>query len=108
MAIMKVALKVHGREKVKINLEEIAGHTEGFTGSEIAELVPAALFTAFAEDAREINTTDILEAAKVVYPMSKSSEAKIKKLRDWAGEKARPATTVKAGEVAKIGRELDL
>jgi len=107
-AVLKAALKQHGRETVKINLEAVAKVSEGFTGSEIAELVPAALFEAFAEDAREITTADILEAAKHVYPLSKSAEPKITKLRNWAKEKARPASVVKANEVAKVGRELDI
>jgi hypothetical protein len=108
-AVLKAALKAHGRGEVNIDLARVSAKSEGFTGSEIAELVPAALYAAFAEDAREITTDDVLTAAAVVYPLSKSAEEKINKLRSWAKEKARPATTpTKASPVAKIGRELDL
>lgn len=110
-AVLKTALRAHGRDKIKIDLNEVATVTEGFTGAEIAELVPSALFTGFADGAREITTADILAAAKDVHPVSKSAEKKITVLRDWAREHARPATT-KVGEVAKVGgggaRDLDL
>jgi AAA+ superfamily predicted ATPase len=107
-AVLKTALKAHGRGDIKVDFAKLAMKSEGFTGSEIAELVPAALFTGFADGAREITTADLLEAAGNVYPLSKSAEGKITALRNWAKEKARPATSVKASEVARVGRELDL
>ena len=45
--------------------------TDGFTGAEIASLVPDALFTAFADGGREIDRDDLLAAATTVVPLSK-------------------------------------
>jgi hypothetical protein len=111
--ILKVALREAGREKLKIDFPKLTAATEGFTGSEIAALVPEAMFAAFADDEREITTADLLAIAKSCVPLSKTAGDKIKKLRDWQKERgARPATSV-IGEVREAGRyklnpELDI
>lgn len=91
-AVLKTALKANGRAKVKINLDVVGDACKEFTGAEIAAIVPDALFAAFADNAREINTADLLAAAKTVVPLTKTAEVKIKAMRDWAKGKARPAT----------------
>lgn len=108
-SVLTTALKAHGRANVKIDLDAVAAVSEGFTGSEVAELVPGALYSAFAEDAREITTADLTEASRTIVPLVTTAAEKITKLRDWAKTRARPATTpAQAGKAAKVGRELDL
>ncbi len=70
--------------------------TVGFTGSEIANLVPDALYAAFAENEREIVVDDLLNAAKTVVPLGRTAKEKIDRLRDWAAGRARPASNVAA------------
>jgi hypothetical protein len=107
-SVLTAALKSHGRSNVQIDLGKVAAVSEGFTGSEVAELVPSALYSAFAEDAREITTEDLVAASATVVPLAKTASEKIKKLRDWAKGRARPATSPKSEGPAKVGRELDL
>jgi hypothetical protein len=90
--VLKTSLKSNGRVKAKIDVAKIAAATDGFTGVEIAELVPDAMFTAFADKEREITTADLLQAAKRVTKLSETSKEKIGKLREWAKGRARPAT----------------
>lgn len=99
-AILKAALAKHGRVNIKIDYDAVAEACREFTGAEIAELVPDALFTAFADDAREIKTADLIAAAETVVPLTKTAEPKIKALREWAEGRARPATRATA-ETAK-------
>ncbi len=108
--VLKAALKSHGREGELIDLPLVAGVTEGFTGSEIAALVPDAMFVAFADAARPIVTSDLTEAAKTVVPLSKTAAEKIAALRNWAAGRARAATAAEAPAKAttKAGREIDL
>jgi AAA+ superfamily predicted ATPase len=107
--VAAAALKSHGRDGCKVDLSAVAQATAGYTGSEIAALVPEGLFTAFADGAREIATEDLLAAAKTVVPLSKTAVEKITALRAWAAGRARPATiTETASEAAKVGRQLDL
>jgi AAA+ superfamily predicted ATPase len=108
--ILKVSLRVHGREAVDVYYADVIDATEGFTGSEIAALVPNALYAAFAENEREITTDDLLEAARTVVPLSKTASEKIETLRQWANARARPATTPQkqdAGAKARA-RAIDL
>jgi hypothetical protein len=91
--ILQAALRAHNRADAPIDLVAVASATEEFTGSEVAAIVPDALFMGFADNQREIQTSDLLAAAATVVPLAKTAEDKIKKLRDWAASgRARPAS----------------
>lgn len=106
--ILKAALRANGIPDVKVNFDQVANATAGFTGAEIAELVPTAMFDAFDDGKRPIKTADLLKAAKEVYPLSKSAGEKIEDLRKWAEQNARPASAKKKEEVVPVVVELDL
>ena len=110
-AVLKAALRANNRGNVKIDVEKVAKSCEakgdkpfGFTGSEIAAIVPDALFAAFADGAREITTQDLINAAATVVPLSKTAEKKITEMRDWAKGRARPATRPDAETAAEKPR----
>ena len=107
-AVLSAALRTHGRGDVAVNAAQVAKVTEGFTGSEIAAIVPDALFTAFADGGREINTEDLIDAARTVVPLSKTAAEKIAKLRDWAAGRARPASAPEVVEAKQRARALDI
>lgn len=92
-SIIAAALKSHGRSSADIDLDKVARACLDFTGSEIAALVPDALFAAFADGEREPTTADLLSAASTVVPLAKTAAEKIKGLRDWAAGRARSATS---------------
>jgi SpoVK/Ycf46/Vps4 family AAA+-type ATPase len=107
-AVLSAAMRSHGRGDVAVNAAKVAKVTEGFTGSEIAAIVPDALYTAFEDGAREITTEDLVGAALTVVPLSKTAAEKITKLRDWAAGRARPASAAEAAPKAKRAVSLDL
>jgi hypothetical protein len=111
VAVLNATLKTYKRNRLGIQWDKLAAATESFTGAELAALVPDALFTAFADDAREITTDDLLMAAKVVVPLAKTADDKINRLREfWLG-RARPATSTyysSAAVAAATDRVLDL
>lgn len=108
--VLRAALRAHGRGGLLDGaaVESVGVACEGFTGSEIAALVPDALFSAFADGARELSSTDLIAAAKTVVPLSKTAAEKIDALRKWAAGRARMASTPAAGESIAAGRKLDL
>lgn len=107
-AVLLAALKANGRGAVEIDFDAVADATDTFSGAEIAELVPTALYEAFAQDAREITTADLIAAAKAVTPMAKSDEKRIALIREKAAN-LRPATAqAKATKTTGSGRKLDL
>jgi SpoVK/Ycf46/Vps4 family AAA+-type ATPase len=111
--IVNAALKAHGRDNKRtgrINPAAIAGATEQFTGAEIAALVPDAMFAAFNDGGREIETDDLLRAAKNVVPLAKTAAEKISRLREYWTGRARPATAAVTEAPAKAakGRRIDI
>jgi len=98
MEILAVTLAKHNRKDVvpTASLAVVAERTEGFTGAELSELVPEALFAAFADGEREITAADLSVAASQVVPLSKTSSEKVERLRTWAKGRARLATSAEA------------
>ena len=90
-----------------IECDKIASVTAGFTGAELAALVPDAMFAAFADGERQVTTADLLNAAKTVVPLAKTAAEKLEALRQWAKGRARPASTPEANETSG-GRAIDL
>ncbi len=105
--IATAALAQRGRGDAAVDLDAVAEATEGFTGSEIDAIVPDALFAAFDDGERVITTDDLVTAARLVVPLSKTASEKIEALRSWAKGKARPASTPEVVTAAG-GRKVDL
>lgn len=106
--IVKASLRSHARENLKIDVTKVAEACVDFTGSEIAAIVPDALYAAFAEKGREITTADLVTAASKVVPLAKTAGDKISKLREWANGRARRATTPDAEKGNSNKRKIDV
>jgi hypothetical protein len=99
--ILQISIRASGRTPEAIDHGRVAAACERFIGSEIAALVPDAMFAAFADGGREITTEDLLAAAAEVTPLATTAKAKIDALREWAKGKARHAS--KAEEKRETG-----
>lgn len=106
-AIVGAALRAHGRGGQGITAEAVAAQTADFTGAELAALVPDALYAAFADGERPIETTDLLTAAAATVPLARTAAEKVAALRAWAKGRARPASTP-ALALVNAGRTLDI
>jgi hypothetical protein len=107
--VFAAAIAQHGRDPASVDLDALASATEGFTGSEIASVVPDALFAAFADGERAITTADLLTACGTVVPLAKSAGERLNALRDWAKGRTRNASTpVAEVKRASGGRAVDL
>lgn len=111
--VLRASLQANKRSIATLSdgdLANVIKATEGFTGSEIAALVPDAMFAAFADGERELNGSDLVRAAASVVPLTKTAVEKITKLRDWSRGRCRNATaSVAATEAARVSaRQLDI
>lgn len=106
-AILRVTLEQYRREPEGIAIDKVAAACDGFVGAEIAALVPAALFQAFENGERAINTADLLAEARNTVPLSKTASDKIAGLREWAKGRARRASAEETTE-QNDKRNLDL
>ena len=87
--------KIHlGKRRSDINrfdLEQLTKVSDGFSGAEIEQAIIAAMYDAFAQD-REFTQLDIIAAIKSTLPLSRTMTEQVTALRDWAGQRARPAS----------------
>lgn len=82
--ILEVHLKERGYTMLshRFDLNAVASATEGFVGAELQALVNDAMFPAFRDKRREIETEDLLDAARAMVPLSASHQPVIDGLRE--------------------------
>ncbi|RYX99815.1 AAA family ATPase, partial [bacterium] len=89
--IFNIHLKKRGRRSENFDLNLFASNTDGFSGSEIEELIISAMYDSFEEN-REVTTADIMNTIKHAVPLSHTMKESIDQLRDWTRSRARPAS----------------
>ena len=77
------------------DIEQLVTVSDGFSGAEIEQAIIAAMYEAFAQD-REFLQSDIITAIKSTLPLSRTMMEQVTALRDWARQRARPASTLNA------------
>lgn len=105
--IIGVHLRQHGFTMVKqrFDLNAVAEATEGFVGAELQAMVSAAMFPAFRDNCRELDTDDLLAAAGDMVPLARSHEKHVEKLRLWVENgQARNSSDDEAGKEVELER----
>lgn len=88
--ILSIHLKKRKRKLETFDLKSVIAATDGFSGAEVEHVVVEGLFAAFHES-RDLTTADILKAAKDTVPLSVTYLEELKRTREWAKNRARPA-----------------
>lgn len=88
--IIDIHIKGFGRDPVNFDMPKLAEMMRGFSGAEIKEAIIAAMYDGFAEG-RELVFEDIARNVTDTVPISRTMHDQIKKLRSWAGIRARRA-----------------
>lgn len=102
--ILRIHLSKRSRDPRTFALGLVAEKGEGFSGSELEQVVIAALYSAFAED-RDIRTEDLIEALDETVPISRTADETISALRAWSALRARPASSTQRARTAAVLRE---
>jgi SpoVK/Ycf46/Vps4 family AAA+-type ATPase len=89
--ILSIHLRKRGRDPLQYPLAQLAAQAARLSGSELEQVIAAALNTAFSER-RELSENDLANAIQETVPLYETYEERIKELRDWARNRARPAT----------------
>jgi ATP-dependent 26S proteasome regulatory subunit len=90
--IFNIHLSKRRSDITRFDLEQLAKVSEGFSGAEIEQALIAAMYEAFAQD-REFTQLDIIAAIKSTLPLSRTMTEQVTALRDWARQRARPASS---------------
>lgn len=89
--ILAIHLRRRGRDPERFDLDAVSQVTEGWSGSELEELVKEALYLAFDEGAQDVTTEHLLRCARETQPLSVTMKERIEALRSWARTRARSA-----------------
>ena len=89
--IFGIHLRKRGRDPADYDTWKLAEGTEKYSGAEIEQAVIDAMFDAFALS-REFDTDDILRAVRRSVPLAVTMDQSIKRLKEWARDRTRPAT----------------
>jgi SpoVK/Ycf46/Vps4 family AAA+-type ATPase len=98
--VFSIQLRKRKRNPADFDLDRVATAAKGFSGAEIDAAVQTALYAAFSEK-QEVTTEHLLRALQTTVPLSTTRAEEIQRLRDWARERAVPASHPDArGETA--------
>jgi ATP-dependent 26S proteasome regulatory subunit len=93
--IIEIHLENVEQEASNLNVDELAELTKGFSGAELEEVVNEALFNIFDTNSSSkpiLKTGDLKEVIGSFYPLAKTMEERIKKLRSWAEYRTKRAS----------------
>lgn len=84
--IFEIHLRKRRTDATRIDVDQLAALTAGFSGAEIEQVVVAGLFTAFAR--RAPLATDMLrEEIAATHPLSRTMAEQLEALRAWARDR---------------------
>jgi SpoVK/Ycf46/Vps4 family AAA+-type ATPase len=89
--LFRIHLKHNGADPDKFNMKSLILETQGWNGAEIEQVVIAARIRAHKEN-RIFDTRDIADLARMIVPLSRTMKEQIKILKDWAWDRATPAS----------------
>lgn len=89
--IFKIHIQKKHRSLTDFDIAKLAELSIGFSGAEIEEAINEALFIAY-NDNRELEQKDIARALSATWPLSRTMQESITKLRKWAQARAKLAS----------------
>ena len=106
-AIFAIHLEKRGRVPDGFDLDNLARHSEGFSGAEIEQAIVSGLFDAFSADA-ELDTATLMASLAETVPLSKTMSEDLNRLRTWAQGRARAATGKAVAPAPDVRRKIEL
>jgi SpoVK/Ycf46/Vps4 family AAA+-type ATPase len=88
--ILAIHLRARGRNPDHFALAKLAEATNHFSGSELEQVIAAALYRAFSEET-ELADKHLLEEIQATRPLAVLSQEQVARLRAWAADRCVPA-----------------
>lgn len=89
--LLRIHLVNNGVDPEAFNMKSLILETQGWNGAEIEQVVIASRIRAHKEN-RAFDTRDIADLARMTVPLSRTMKEQIKILKDWAWDRAAPAS----------------
>jgi AAA+ superfamily predicted ATPase len=90
-AIFEIHLRKRGQDPALFDITSLVENSEGFSGSEIEQIIISGLYSAFSAKT-QLSSKILLDEISLTNPISVTMSEKIASLRDWARDK-----TISAG-----------
>ena len=101
-AILRLHLSRRKRNPAEFDLPRVVAATAGFSGAELEAALQASLYAAFAEK-QALTTGHIVKVIETTVPLSETRAEDIRRLRNWARERAVAATSQQGHASAGLG-----
>ena len=93
--ILGIQLNKRKRNPNDFALDRVATAARGYSGAEIESVVQTALYAAYSQK-QQLTDQHLIEAIQSTVPLSTTRAEEINALRQWAGQRAVPASTPEA------------
>jgi SpoVK/Ycf46/Vps4 family AAA+-type ATPase len=93
--IFAIQLARRKRNPADFDLDRVASAAQGFSGAEIDAAVQTAMYASYASKG-SLNTQTLLDALSQTVPLSTTRSEEIQSLRQWARQRAVPASAARA------------
>ncbi len=93
--IFGIQLSRRKRNPAEFDLEQISAAARAFSGAEIESIVQTALYAAYAQK-QPLATYHLVDAVRATVPLSTTRAEEIAALREWAAQRAVPASGANA------------
>ena len=85
-SIFSIHLQKRGKDPALFDLGELSASANGFSGSEIEQVIVSGLYSAFSEK-KELTTGILQNEISATRPLSETMSEKILRLREWARDR---------------------
>jgi len=99
--IFVIQLKRRKQDPTAFDLAQLATVAEGYSGAEIDAAVQAGMYEAFATKSA-LSTATLIQALAKTVPLSTTRAEEIEQLRQWAKDRAVPATLAHEPATVKV------
>ena len=89
--LFRIHLDLNGADPDDFSMQSLILETVGWNGAEIEQVINAAKIQSHNQK-RKFNTEDIVQHARTVVPLSRTMKEQIQVLKDWAWDRATPAS----------------
>lgn len=89
--IFSLQLARRKRNPASFDLDRVAAAARGYSGAEIDSAVQTAMYAAYSRK-NDVSTQGLLDALEATVPLSTTRAEEIQELRDWARQRAVPAS----------------
>jgi SpoVK/Ycf46/Vps4 family AAA+-type ATPase len=90
--IFGIQLTKRKRKPEDFQLDQVAAAARGFSGAEIESVVQTALYAAYSQK-QQLSSQHLMEAIQSTVPLSTTRAEEIEALREWARQRAVPASS---------------